>query len=152
MDFGLPKLPDLAAANRKQLNLVVAPSGTGWGFTPDRGWDYDAAWDSFIASVGGGGLPGGQGSGGGGGGPSFTWDVGVGGVTAGSGTGPGGTTVTGTPGGIRNTTTSVLDLFGAIPWSRIAALLLGLILIIGGIYLIKPVQQAVVRTVKSVAA
>ena len=152
MDFGLPKLPDLAAANRKQLNLVAAPSGTGWGFTPDRGWDYDAAWDSFMSSVGGGGLPGGQGSGGGGGGPSFTWDIGPGGVTIGPGKTETGTDVTGTPGGVRSTTTGLLDLFGSIPWSRIAALLLGLILIIGGIYLIKPVQQAVVRTVKSVAA
>jgi len=151
----LPELPDLKAASRKSLNLVSAPSGTGWGFTPERGWDYDAAWDSFAASVGGGGsLPGGQGSvgGPGGGGPSFTWDIGLGGITV----GPGGGGTTGTPGGIRNTVTgaqtAVSSLFGAIPWSRIAAFLLGLLLILGGIYLIPKVQQQVNRTVKGAIA
>lgn len=150
----LPGLPDLKEASRKSLNMVVSPSGNGWGFTPDRGWDFDPAWDSFAASTGGGGgFPGGQGSGGGpGGGPGFTWDLGLGGVTVGSSNGPGGTTVTGTPGGVRNTVSSLTDWFGSIPWARIAAFLLGLLLIVGGIYLTKPVQQTVIKSVKGAMA
>ncbi len=145
--MALPVLP--------KLNLIAAPSGNGWGFTPDRGWGFDGYtnYDGFVTGgggIGGGGLPGGQGSGGGSG-PGYTWDIGIGGVTVGAG---GGGTV-GTPGGVRNTTQQVTNavtgLWTGIPWSRVAAFLLGLLLILGAIYLMRPVQQFVQQTARNAA-
>ncbi len=147
----LPKLPDLASV-RKSMYMVQAPSGTGWGFTPSGGWDFDAAFNSFVSSVGGGGGGGGGGGStlpGGTGGYNLGLDIGLGGVTVTTKDGSG-NVVSG--GGVVSSTSSLLNLFSSIPWSRIAAFLLGLLLIVGGIYLIKPVQQVVTKTVKGAIA
>lgn len=125
----LPTLPDLSSAFR------------GAGASP-----------LFVEIGGGGGSP----IGGGGGFPISDGGGGIhigGGTPVGSSGGGGGITLPG--GGASSTAASIggtwlSSLLGipAINWGRIAAFLLGLILIAGGIYLIRPVNQVVNQTVK----
>lgn len=168
----LPALPDLreAAARPVRPLLAVAPdyspSGTGWGFVPDQGWGWDAG--GYSASYGsgftiGGGAGGGSVPGGGGGFPEIclgTWCVGGGGMTTnvpvpGSGSGgSGGGGATSIPGKIVAAATGAVSTALGIPainWGRLAAFLLGLLLIGGGLYLLKPVQEVINRSVKGAA-
>lgn len=117
----LPGLPDLHSVSDKATLSQLFTIGGGSG--------------GFGFPGGGGiglGLPPifGGGSGGSGGGVTVT-PVGIGGAIAGG-------------------LSSVLGI-PAINWGRIAAFLLGLLLVAGGIYLIKPVQQVVNRTIKTSA-
>lgn len=94
----------------------------------------------------GGGIGGGGGIFGGGG-PTLTMPP-----IGGSGGGGGGTgKVTNVGFSVGGALSSVLGI-PAINWGRLAAFLLGLLLIAGGLYLIKPVQQIVNRTVKETAS
>ncbi len=144
----LPSLPSLSS--RPELHpsgrMLVAPGGDGWGFTPDGGWGIDFSGVGFNGSgfVGSSSTGGGSGSGGG---LNTGWDIGTiaGGIAGGIIGGPGGV-----PGGIvggQNAQQQATGLLGAINWGRIGAFLLGLLLIAGGLYLIKPIQQAVNVTV-----
>jgi hypothetical protein len=129
-----------------------SPSGTGWGFTPSGGWGIDF---SGVGSQGSGFiLPGGSGgpSGGDGGifGPSIGITLPFPGGSSGSGA-PGGTSI---PGKILGAATGAVSSVLGIPainWGRIAAFLLGLLLIAGGLYLLKPVQTVVNRSVRGLA-
>jgi hypothetical protein len=105
----------------------------------------------FEVGGGGGGVPIFGGGGGGGFPGSGTINIGLPGNPASGGSG--GKTSTISLGGSApavgyNMLSSLLGI-PAINWGRIAAFLLGLILIAGGIYLIKPVQESVNRTIKT---
>lgn len=119
---------------------------------PTGGWD---ALGMDTGSGGSGGynfaLPSITGGGGGSGGGFDLGGV-IGGVISGvtgSLTGGGSTQILGSS-SAKSYLSSVLGL-PSINWGRIAAFLLGLLLIAGGLYLIKPVQQVVNRTVKETA-
>lgn len=95
--------------------------------------------------------------GGGGGGIGFpgSGGINIGVPPIGSGSNPAGGSGSGktvsipsSPLGIATGMLSSLLGIPAINWGRIAAFLLGLILIAGGIYLIKPVQEAVHETIR----
>lgn len=121
----------------------------------DGGSGGSGGGDPFdIYGGGGGGFPifgPGDTSGGGGGFPPiFTFDLGGGNFSGGgSGGGSGQPPVNVTPVSFDPTKwlSGVLGI-PSINWGRIAAFLLGLILIAGGIYLIRPVQNIVNQTVK----
>lgn len=66
----------------------------------------------------------------------------------GGGSSGGGATSVSLGGAVGGALSSVLGI-PAINWGRLAAFILGLILIAGGIYLIKPVQQVVNTNVKA---
>jgi hypothetical protein len=136
-----------------------SPGGLGWGFVPTTGWGFDGTTSGspqggtgisfnfsnpFLIGGSGGSIPTGSGSGGG-------FDLGqvlgagagvLGGVIAGTGAATG----AGKPLPGQSQVSS--GLLGWFDWGRIAAILLGLLLIAGGMYLIKPVQQVVNKGVK----
>jgi hypothetical protein len=164
--MALPQLPDLAAAAKRPvakptLNLM-APSGNGWGFAPDSGWAADfsgfgfngAGFDFFGFGGGGGGSN--PFLGGGGGPPGFgnTFPL-PGGIEIPIGGGGGVQPVVGTVlGSVGSAVTGAVGSaigLPAINWGRLAAFLLGLLLIAGGLYLFKPVQQAVNVRVQAAA-
>lgn len=105
----------------------------------------------FVSPGGGSGITIGGGGGGigfpGSGGPTI-WVPPIGGGNPGSGGGSGKATPVSVSGSIGGALSSVLGI-PAINWGRIAAFLLGLLLIAGGIYLIRPVQKIVNQSVRS---
>jgi hypothetical protein len=155
---GLPSLPSLSESPQLRhpptLN-VQAPSGNGWGFTPDGGWGIDSSGygpqgDGFFGGGGDGGLFGGGGGifGGGSGGGGIVISAPP--INVGGGGGSGTISVGGTGGTATNAGFNPFSYLPAINWGRIGAFLLGLLLIAGGLYLIKPVQQVVNRTGKNI--
>jgi hypothetical protein len=100
----------------------------------------------FDIGIGGGFFP--IGGGGGGGGPVIGDPGGGGGISIGlppiGGTGGGGTSTS-----VSASSGGLFGLLPAINWGRIAAFLLGLILIAFGLYMIKGVNQAVNVVVKN---
>lgn len=144
----LPSLSERPQLQRSPLQLVASPSGNGWGFSPDGGWGLDSSGigpngSGFI--FGGGGGSGGQT--GGNSGPGYGWDVIFGGGPTGVALG----TAAGVVGNLTGGAAQTGSIFPSINWGRIGAFLLGLLLIAGGLYLIKPVQQVVNRTGKELA-
>ncbi len=143
----LPSLPSLAErptlTHRSASPLqILSPSGDGWGFSPDGGWGIDSSGFGF----GGSGFtinPGG-GTGGSTGGGFDLWNN-LGGIVGGAITGATGGSVNGPA--VANTGAAAINWFSGINWGRIGAFLLGLLLIAGGLYLIKPLQQIVNTTV-----
>lgn len=121
---------------------------------PSLTTDFASQFSSpLFVEIGGG--SGGSGGGLGGGFPSVGGiNIGVppmGGGNPASGGGSGKTVSVGLPGSVGSGASMLSSLLGlpAINWGRIAAFLLGLILIAGGIYLIKPVQETVNRAAKA---
>lgn len=132
-----------------ELNPSTPPYAEGGGGASDPfgGGSFDIGGGFPI--FGGGGYPGS-----GGGTPTLNPNDNGGGfvISGGGGGSGGGSGVKVTPvgagvGPFGGLLSSVLGI-PAINWGRIAAFLLGLILIAGGIYLIKPVQNVVNQTIK----
>jgi hypothetical protein len=165
MSTSLPALPELPSlTSRPQVHPTLAnafsfgaPSGNGWGFTPDSGWESGFSINDIFGGGGGGDIFGGGGGGFFGSGPSSVDPTQGGGfgigspvISIGGGGGGGGTATTIKAGTGTSSSVGFLGLPGlpSIDWGRIGAFLLGLLLIAGGLFLIKPVQQAVKITVK----
>lgn len=111
---------------------LLNPTLAAGRYDPRLNFDFGGGFGPGPGTIGTGGPVGGPG-GGGGVVISLPGGGGSGGFTGGA------------------TSASTLGLaswFLGIDWGRIAAFLLGLLLIAGGIYLIKPVQQAINVTVK----
>lgn len=152
--FALPKLRTLDAWSPWDAGNDAPPGGYQGGGVQ---WWIDNQSNPFIGSGGGynpftgnqsttvGPIPGYPSSGG--------FDLGdivniVGGVFSGN-PGAGAVAAGGSTAKVGSSVASALNPFSYIDWGRIAAILLGLLLIAGGLYLIKPVQKATNVTVKA---